>query len=114
MEKCESGNYEQWERHNIENPHFYDLMYLPQTGMYARLHLGGIEFDATRDIQNLMDDRDLYLTFLIKTLWLWERLSYRLIDITISQDGEKPMTELPFLLIIRWMRMRKQRNWYWI
>lgn len=82
--------------------------------MYARLHLGGIEFDATRDILNLMDDRDLYLTFLIKTLWLWERLSYRLIDITISQDGEKPMTELPFLLIIRWMRMRKQRNWYWI
>ena len=65
-EKCESGNYEQWERHNIENPHFYDLMYLPQTGMYARLHLGGIEFDATRDILNLMDDRDLYLTFFDK------------------------------------------------
>lgn len=65
-EKCESGNYEQWERHNIENPHFYDLMYLPQTGMYARLHFGGIEFDATRDILNLMDDRDLYLTFFDK------------------------------------------------
>ena len=26
----------------------------------------GIEFDATRDILNLMDDRDLYLTFFDK------------------------------------------------
>ncbi|MBD9091072.1 MAG: DUF4221 domain-containing protein [Bacteroides oleiciplenus] len=62
VEKCESGSYDRWERHNIENPHFYDVMYLPQQKMYARLHLGGIEFDDTVDRLKLMDNRDLYLT----------------------------------------------------
>lgn len=65
--KCRSrSDYSQWIRHAVENPHFYDVMYLPEKEMYARLHLGEHTFDATIDADALMDDRNLYLTLFDK------------------------------------------------
>lgn len=65
--KCRSrSDYSQWIRHAVENPHFYDVMYLPEKEMYARLHLGEHTFDATIDADALMDDRKLYLTLFDK------------------------------------------------
>ncbi|WP_128809764.1 DUF4221 family protein [Bacteroides rodentium] len=64
--KCSSKDYAQWERHGIENPHFYDVMYLPAVDMYARLHVGEKEFDTTKDLSELINGRDLYLMFFDK------------------------------------------------
>ncbi|RGK25480.1 DUF4221 domain-containing protein [Bacteroides intestinalis] len=67
--KCRSrSDYSQWIRHAVENPHFYDVMYLPEKEMYVRLHLGEHTFDATLDADALMDDRNLYLTLFDKEL----------------------------------------------
>lgn len=41
--------------------HFYDVMYIPSVKMYARLHIDKLEFDANRDLEKLINDRDLYL-----------------------------------------------------
>ncbi|GAE82046.1 hypothetical protein [Bacteroides reticulotermitis] len=54
-------DYAALERHRIENPHFYDVMYIPSVKMYARLHIDKLEFDANRDLEKLINDRDLYL-----------------------------------------------------
>lgn len=64
--KCESGDYALWERHQVENLHFFDVMYLPAAGLYARLHLGGIPWDAGRPLGELLDARPLYVSFLDK------------------------------------------------
>ena len=61
--KCESKrDYSKWERHSVENPHFYDVMYLSALGIYARLHLSEGEFDTTKSLLDLESGRDLYLT----------------------------------------------------
>lgn len=59
-------DYAQWERHGIENTHFYELMYLPSTDKYVRLHLGAQEYDQTKDISTLLSRRRLYLTLFDK------------------------------------------------
>lgn len=41
---CNANGYSIWERHRIENVHFYDIMYLPECKTYIRLHIGGIDF----------------------------------------------------------------------
>lgn len=64
--ECTSKDYAQWERHGIENPHFYDVMYLPAVDMYARLHVGETEFDTTKDLSELINGRNLYLMFFNK------------------------------------------------
>lgn len=62
VEKCTSGkDYAALERHRLENPYFYDVMYIPQYKIYARLHVDKVEFDADRGIDKLINDRDLYL-----------------------------------------------------
>ena len=39
-QKCKSKtDYTEWQRHGFENPHFFDIMYLPTCDMYARLHV---------------------------------------------------------------------------
>lgn len=44
--KCRSrSDYSQWIRHAVENPHFYDIIYLPEREMYVRLHLGEHTFE---------------------------------------------------------------------
>lgn len=61
---CNSNNdYSVWERHGIENPHFYDVMYLPESSLYVRPHLGGVEYDLSKSLQELGDNRTLYLMF---------------------------------------------------
>lgn len=64
--KCQSKDYAQWERHGIENPHFYEVMYLPAVDIYARLHVGEKEFDTTKDLSELINSRNLYLMFFDK------------------------------------------------
>lgn len=60
--ECTSGkDYAALERHRLENPYFYDVMYIPQYKMYARLHIDKVEFDADMGIEKLINDRDLYL-----------------------------------------------------
>lgn len=62
VEKCTSGkDYAASERHRLENPYFYDVMYIPKYKIYARLHIDKVEFDADRGIEKLINDRDLYL-----------------------------------------------------
>lgn len=62
--ECNSNNdYSVWERHGIENPHFYNVMYLPEHRLYVRLHLGGMEYDSSKSLLELGDDRTLYLMF---------------------------------------------------
>lgn len=60
--KCKSDtDYSAWERHGFENPHFYDIMFLPKYGLYTRLHLGEYDFDVTQNQGHQANDRDLYL-----------------------------------------------------
>lgn len=62
VEKCTAGKeYSVLEKHRIENPHFYDVMYLSKFNIYARLHLDKVEFDAKKEIGTLINERDLYL-----------------------------------------------------
>lgn len=66
-DKCQSSkDYSQWIRHTVENPHFYDMLYIPEADCYARLHLGEHSFDANQKADMLMDDRSLYLTLFDK------------------------------------------------
>lgn len=68
-EKCRSiKDYSLWERHAVENPHFFDIMYLPEYKLYARLHLAERDFDTTKKMDYLLNDRDLYLTLLNEEL----------------------------------------------
>lgn len=62
-EKCLSKDYSLWERHQIENPHFFDVMYLSEVGIYARLHLGGVAYRQDTDLGQLSDSRSLYVSF---------------------------------------------------
>lgn len=61
-EPCEWKSYADCERHRIENPHFYEVRYLPDRDMYIRLHVNGQEFDATKDLGTLLASKKLYLT----------------------------------------------------
>lgn len=62
VEKVETGiDYPTLEKCRIQNPHFFDVMYIPKFKMYARLHLGGIDFDEKREIGELMCGRIIYL-----------------------------------------------------
>lgn len=59
--KCQGKGYSELEKHRLENPYFYDVMYIPYYKMYARLHIDGVEYDAERGIDKMINDRDLYL-----------------------------------------------------
>ena len=61
--RCTGKDYSEWERHQVENPHFYDVMYLPDVYMYARLHLGGTDYDKSRTLGELLASRPLYVSF---------------------------------------------------
>lgn len=62
VEECTSGrDYSALEKHRLENPYFYEVMYIPRYKMYARLHIDKVEFDANKGIDQLINDRDLYL-----------------------------------------------------
>ena len=59
---CDWKNYADCERHRVENPHFYEVRYLPDRDMYARLHVNGQAFDATQDLGTMLSGKKLYLT----------------------------------------------------
>ena len=59
---CNWKSYSDCERHRIENPHFYEIRYLPGRDMYVRLHVNGQEFDATKDLGTMLASKKLYLT----------------------------------------------------
>lgn len=62
VEKVEAGiDYPSLEKCRIQNPHFFDVMYIPKLKTYARLHLGGIAHDEKREMNQLMNDRTLHL-----------------------------------------------------
>ena len=62
VERVEPGtDYSTIEQCRIQNPHFFDVMYIPKLKKYVRLHLGGVDFDEKRGRDELMNDRILYL-----------------------------------------------------
>jgi len=59
---CENeSDYSKWERHGIENTHFYDVMFLSKLNAYVRIHIGGVRYDAQKSLQELSDSRSIYL-----------------------------------------------------
>lgn len=54
-------DYSKWEKHGLENPHFYEIMYIPKYKMYMQLHLKETKFDKNKSIVELSDNRELYL-----------------------------------------------------
>lgn len=62
VERIEPGtDYPTIEKCRIQNPHFFDVMYIPKLKKYARVHLGGVNFDEKKEMNELMNDRALYL-----------------------------------------------------
>mgnify|MGYP002622142640 CR=1 FL=1 len=62
-DKCrDMTDYAEWERHGIINPHFFEVMYVPDSHAYVRLHLSEHEFSDEPDLTKVNDDRDMYLT----------------------------------------------------
>lgn len=62
VKKCASGmDYAALEKHWLNNPHFYDVMYLPKYKMYARIHADKVDFDEKKGVERLINERDLYL-----------------------------------------------------
>ena len=61
--KCPSNSdYAEWERHGIENPHFCEVMYLPQTDKYVRLHTAEYEYDSKKSMEEMICGKDLCMT----------------------------------------------------
>lgn len=62
-DKCLSkDDYTQWERHAIENPHFYEVVHLPQIGKYVRLHTSECVYDVGKTMEELICGKELSLT----------------------------------------------------
>lgn len=49
-------------RYDIENLHFYEVMYIPKYDLYCRLHLNGVEFDVNKNREELYNSKDIFLT----------------------------------------------------
>ena len=66
--KCPSTtDYSKWQIHGIENPHFFDVMYIPEYQIYARLHFAGTTFDTHKNLDTIAYERDLYLMLFDKS-----------------------------------------------
>lgn len=59
---CLSNGSSAWERHRIENIHFFDVMYLPKIQTFVRLHTSGVAFDSTKSVLSLLDSKNLYMS----------------------------------------------------
>ena len=84
---CHWNNYADCERHRVENPHFYELRYLPGRDMYIRLHVDGQEFDTTKDLGEMLASKHLYLT---------------VFDNRLSVVGESELTPKRYCLFTGW------------
>ena len=86
VEKCTRGNdYATLEKHWLENPHFYDIMYLPEYKLYARLHADKVDFDEKKGTEELINGRDLYLM-------LFDEDMDKIYEIKLSNDRYSPFT----------------------
>ena len=66
--KCPSTtDYSKWQIHGIENPHFFDVMYIPEYQIYARLHFACTTFDTHKNLDTIAYERDLYLMLFDKS-----------------------------------------------
>lgn len=65
---CLVNGYAAWEKHRIENVHYFDVMYLPKLRVFVRLHTGGVPFDPAKSVLSLLDSKKLYLSVLDKEL----------------------------------------------
>lgn len=62
--KCSSKtDYSAWVKHGFENPHFYDVMYIPSLKMYVRLHAGPIDLPDANHPEEVAYKRSLYAMF---------------------------------------------------
>ena len=84
---CHWNNYADCERHRVENPHFYELRYLPGRDMYLRLHVDGQEFNTTKDLGEMLASKHLYLT---------------VFDNRLSVVGESELTPKRYCLFTGW------------
>ena len=85
-DKCSSKtDYTAWERHGFENPHFFDVMYIPRHTMYARLHFGSIDFDTNRDLRRVAYQRPLYLM-------LFDKDFRKLCEVQLPSNRYNPYT----------------------
>lgn len=80
-EKCRNiSDYNEWQRHGIENPHFFEVMYLSDLQLYVRMHLGEHALSSESNLTKVNDGRDLYLTIFDKHFIIKEEIklpSYR-------------------------------------
>lgn len=61
--KCSSKtDYTEWERHGIENPHFYEVMYLSKIDKYVRLHTIEYEYDSKKSMEEMICGKELCMT----------------------------------------------------
>lgn len=86
-QQCTVNGYSAWERHRIENVHFYDVMYLPLSHVYVRIHLSGVDFDATKSVQTLLDSRSPYIM---------------LFDQNFKMIGEKKLSDNRYSYFTAW------------
>lgn len=62
VKACNWQSYADCERHRVENPHFYEVRYLPGRDMYIRLHVDGQVFDPNKNLGEMLAGKKLYLT----------------------------------------------------
>lgn len=55
-------SFEASQKYDVENLHFYEVMYIPKYDLYCRLHLNGIEFDVNKNREELYNSKDIFLT----------------------------------------------------
>ncbi len=85
-DKCSSKtDYTAWERHGFENSHFFDIMYIPQYDMYARLHFGPIDFETNRNLRIVAYQRPIYLM-------LFDNSFQKLCEVELPSNRYNPYT----------------------
>ncbi len=57
-------NMQDWLNYDWGNAHFFEVVYLPKQGLYARLMLGGIDANKHKDRNSIIDARKLYVSFM--------------------------------------------------
>lgn len=110
-EPCRSRtDYTQWERHRVENPHFYELMYLPASGRYVRLHTAGQTYDASKKLMDQLLENVSSLPCSTVTFQSWARKNCRPIGTISLRAGVRLPMPSCSMLIIRCLVGRRLRN----
>lgn len=59
-----SNDFQEWQRYDWANDHYYEVAYLDEPGVYVRVLSGGVDPDKQEDINTVVDARPLYLTIM--------------------------------------------------